>query len=189
MIIRKEKWYRKKSAYALALLIVMVASTIGFALVNDTSQQGGTNEYNGYTFAATSQGWITTVSGQRVAFAYHPAELEQVSMPQISRGQGRVYLLFQPNETAFDFSLASQRFAAFLQFSGVTPQQACITAEGCGNIPVRACADPFVMVYYKRGNETTAYQQDNCVVLEAPGDYEMSQLSERAIFQILGIMP
>ncbi|MBI4149100.1 hypothetical protein HY491_01505 [Candidatus Woesearchaeota archaeon] len=190
MITRTEKWYKRKSAYALALLIVMVASTIGFALVNNnTTGQGTSNEYNGYTFVATPQGWMSTVNGQRIAFAYHPSELEQISMPRIERSRGRVYLISHPNETTFDASFAASRLGAFLQFAGSSPQEACAVAEGCGDIPVRNCTEPLVMVYYRGGNETKAYQQDNCVVLEAPADYELSQLNERAIFQVLGIMP
>jgi len=182
----KTKWYKNKAFMGGFIIIVMIASTIGFALFQGGDESSKT-EYNGFKFYQQEGGWLTIINNQKFGFRYLPEELENISMGIINTGTNRIYIVYDPL-TDLNKDYFFNRVGGTLMYMGITPQLACDKDEGCSNIPVRSCKDEFSMLYLKSGNETKAYNEDNCLVVEAKDNIELDKLSERIMYKLLGVM-
>ena len=93
------------------LIFLMVFS--GVFLGGDSAQE---EEYNGYSFFLSQQGWVTTLQGQQVGFQYLPSEVEFISVESFSLSS-EVYVGFDPSKFSED-SFEVQQIRSFLQLSG-----------------------------------------------------------------------
>ena len=89
-----KKWYKSKTFMGWFIIIVMVASTIGFALIQGTQQKSSETEYKGFKFYQTQQGWFTRINNQQFGFRYLPEELENISMGIINTGTNKIYIIY-----------------------------------------------------------------------------------------------
>ena len=94
----KKDWYKNKTFYGWFIIIVMIASTIGFALFQGQTEQSGKKEYNGFKFYQTQDGWRTTVNSQQFSFRYLPDELENVSSGIINTANKKIYIVYNPED-------------------------------------------------------------------------------------------
>ena len=184
----KTKWYKSKTFMGWFIIIVMVASSIGFALIQGQGEKSSEREYKGFKFYQQQQGWFTRINEQQFSFRYLPEELENISMGTINTGTNKNYILYDPSEEELNKDYFYRRVGSILVYMGITPQLACSKEEDCPNIPVRDCKEGFSMIYLKYGNETKAYNEDNCLIAEAKDNVELDKISERIIYKLLGIM-
>lgn len=163
------------------IILLMVGSLIGF-FGNDTTTP---DTYGTFAFTPYGIGWATTLQNQNLVFAYHPQELAQYShapFPQSSL----YYLAFDPALTN-ENDQTLQRIKAYLDFTGKITYYACIREQGCGDLPIVTCKDTNTVLYWKQGNTTQTFRDQNCYVLEHAPDNELLT-TELAAYQILGII-
>ena len=66
----KTKWYKSKTFMGWFIIIVMVASSIGFALIQGQGEKSSEREYKGFKFYQQQQGWFTRINDQQFSFRY-----------------------------------------------------------------------------------------------------------------------
>lgn len=170
------------------IIIVMVASTIGFALIQGVQESSSTKEYNGFKFYRTQTEWFTRIDNQKFGFRYLPGELENISIGTINTGIKKIYLVYDPLDEELNKDYFYRRVGGILNYVGMTPQLACDKDEECPDIPIRDCKESFNMIYLKQNNESRVYNEDNCLVIQAENNVELDKISERLIYKLLGIM-
>lgn len=183
-----KKWYKSKTFMGWFIIIVMVASTIGFALIQGTGQKTSEREYKGFKFYQQQGGWNTRINNQRFSFRYLPEELENISIGIINTGTNRIYIIYDPLDEELNRDYFYRRVGGILMYMDITPQLACDKDENCPNIPIRNCKDSSSMIYLKLSNESKTYNEDNCLVIEAEDNIELDRISERIMYKLLGIM-
>jgi len=177
-------WNSKKTILILALGIIILM--IGSVLTLFSEEQQPTQDYNSYSFFQTDGGWIATLNGQQASFEHHPTEPEPIPAEPFTLPVGKIYLLFNPEETSQD-AYELQRLKAFLFATGRTPVPACITQQNCPDIPLKTCTDSDTMIYLHYSNESAITKQDNCILLQAE-DTDPARVVNRFIYTIYGVM-
>ena len=181
-----EKPHKKKTLlYVLGgfIILVMVGSILGYYSA-DSATSAAT--YQGHTFVQTSQGWMTIINGQQLAFQYHPHMLTNYTHIPLNFGQ-KVYILFNPQD-ANEHSPELQYIHAYLTFTGHAVSFACTQETGCGDLPIFTCTSGQQdLFYYTQGTTTALHKQDSCTILTyQPG--EEIQARELFAYTLLGIL-
>lgn len=184
----KTKWYKNKSFMGWFIIIVMVASTIGFAIIQSQGGQSSKKEYKGFKFYQSQGTWTTTINNQQFGFRYLPNELENISSGIINTAADKIYFIYNPAEEELNKDYFFKRVGGTLMFIGISPQLACDKDENCPDIPIKNCKDSSSMIYLRKANETKMYNEDNCLVVEAKDNIELEKTSERIMYKLLGVM-
>ncbi len=188
-----------KKLMAYFICILMVLSVAGFIGVggglNGSGATGAsvsenTDSYNGYQFYNSGYSWQLIFDGRYIPFTYHPEELKEISFDLDINHillAGKIYVI----DDAAD-SIESAEQITFLQ--GLiyelrkVGQDACIKEEGCGDVPIVSCDTITAGILLQSGIEQKAYIKDACVVLEGKDLDELTQLSDRLSYTMLGVM-
>lgn len=168
-----------------ALMILSVAGFIAGSISAPPEADIPKTNYNGYEFVSYGTGWQLQVGGQPYLFQYFPTDLENISVPGNGPeilSQQKVYLGSMPKET-----VNLQLWSLLLQNKGIIQQPACLTEEGCPDIPLMDCSKPGITLNLGPANRIAVAEQ--CFVLEAADAAELDKLSERLAYSLLGVMP
>ena len=173
------------------IVVVMVLSIFGiFGSFFAEDNLGSTEvEYNGFKFNQYNTFWRLNTGGQNYDFQYFPAELENITVSaDLSelRTAEKVYIGYLPNDT---FTIDRQRnfLGAVLYSLNIKPQLACLTEEGCPDVPLIDCKNKMGVVLLS-GKENEVTNENKCLFLKAADVQELHKLTERLIYKLLGVM-
>jgi len=180
---RKKK--RNQIIVGVFLALVMVLSTIGFAIQGGTGNDpsgdvsGNEIEYNGFKFVNQNGLWVLG----NFVFKYTPQQVDDIGSESgiklASNYQGKPAYVYSENdeaeiEIAVNLGQLSQRV-----------QKACPVGTTCdGDLPVKTCSDNFIII--KESNTSSITQENNCVLIEGQKE-ELTSLADQFLFKILGI--
>jgi len=194
---KAKKSHRTIRTISIILAIIMVSSTIGYAIL-ETSQKENKTTYGDYKFIQTDSSWQTqvAVSNQIIVLNsdYLPQDVENISFDgSISTddflGKG-IFIVASSG-------LERQKAEKFNVLSPIAlrMQLACPYNSSAGfcidyNMPEKDCSDAdssTSIIIISEDNETSANYGSYCLTIKGNGD-ELAKAVENAIFRIFGIL-
>jgi len=193
----KEKKERKRWGLILFIVLIMVGTSFSVFLYG-VSPQSDVVKYNGIKFASSpSQGnvWIAKISGREAAFSFLPQEVENVNM---SRGiNERLQGKFEIDAT-YDFNSTYKESIALAQHQmGLTLGAYNIylrrgfTENNTFNLPIITCNNSTAnvpVIYFKQGNSTKIYLDNDCIVAEALTGADFIKSKDKILYSVLGVL-
>lgn len=178
-----------KTIAGLVIVGLMVLSLFGFVLSYQAPSQD--QDYNGFTFTQTPQGWKTKVNDREHLFYFHPLELTEVNLPEAVRS-----LLVQPgltityNETSEAITLGELQYYVE-QHLMETRVVRRATFGGAGTLPAVTCAESTPtspVIVFSLQNESGITTAGSCVLLTGRTPAELVQIIDRSLYMLLGVM-
>jgi hypothetical protein len=187
--IEEKKRKRNQLVIGGLLVLIMVASSLGYAFTREQTGTGqtGTDKiiYNGYEFTKISNLWYTTSGNYQFSFIYNPNETGKINsaLNPIGNYAGKpLYIYSDDAEATSDIyrNLFSQNKIVLRM------QDACLQGRECNesSTPVKNCTDNFVII--EESSNTGIKQQDNCVFIEGEPE-NLTMLTDSFLFRITGI--
>ncbi|MBW3002119.1 hypothetical protein KY338_03100 [Candidatus Woesearchaeota archaeon] len=192
----RKKLINKKMLVSLFIIAIMVLSAFGFMLSYQTNQAEKLDEYNGYSFKKTTQGFMTEINDQKIYFDYYPGDLDQINVSEDAKAilsQAEVLLItYDPSsdfaesiaELELDMEQKTQKIGKPFIAAGLTnatdyalPQITCSNATA--EMPV---------LHMKRGKTSEITAQNNCVIIAAETESVLNAYYTRAAYLIFGVM-
>ncbi len=186
-ILRKKRLIFRKETMAIFIVLIMILSVFGMWQASQSNKE----EYNGYEFVATENGWTTTINNQQFLFNYLPQDLEEINSTQIQISGNKVYIAYDPDDKELEKQFTMNYLAALFYQNNVRPVFSCTKEEGCPDdeFPITTCDDASVnVVLIRSGNESKISKQDMCYIIQSPTDADLTVLRERFVYDFLGIM-
>ena len=184
---KKVPFYKKSGFWGIFIITIMVFSTIGFMW--EGSNNAGSYDYYGTKFRDVGYGWALNIQGKDFVFDNLPTELENINFSINTQIKNpKVYLADYPLENNVNKQYVMQKLGSFFIMLGVRPQPACMTEEGCGNVPIVNCNLDDTVIVLKEDNVTRVYSKDNCIYVTGKDTNEAIKASERLMYGLLGIM-
>ncbi|MBU2615947.1 MAG: hypothetical protein KKC19_02480 [Nanoarchaeota archaeon] len=185
---REKKNRTNQIIVAGVLLFVMLFSTIGYAFQGGSGiQEGDSNDevltYNGFDFVYYNGFWILG----ELSFRYNPEEVLNIIPRVDGLRDASLYQNVPLYVHSEDFDSESEIEANLGRISS-SVDSACLEGESCEkSVPVISCdgTDNFIVI--RERDSSSIRQEDNCVFIEGKS-YELSQLTDRFLFEILGII-
>jgi hypothetical protein len=185
-IVSKEDEARRKKRnqiiLGVALAVIMILSTISFAIQGQGTDDGGSGnteekEYNSFTFTNQNGLWVLG----SFAFSYLPQEVENISFDVKSANdyQTQPAYIYSENsdaeaEVGINMGLIAQRV-----------QKACLEKTNCSaDIPTKTCSDNFIII--KENINKSITREDNCIFIQGPQE-EIVKVADEFLFKTLGI--
>jgi len=179
---------KMKTWLTVFIVVIMAASTAGFALNFNSDSNGQTRTYNGTKFTITDQGWQP--KGYDIYTSYLPQDVENVSLSGnfvASDFSAKAYLISPPylqNDVL--------EFLKYLPLQNL--QQACLIEDEnvsyCSNVPIKSCADASsqsAIIIIKEGNQSSVNYNGYCLEITSNSG-DMTKAADRALFKAYGIM-
>lgn len=184
----EQKDKRMKMWLTVFIVVIMAASTAGFALNFNSNSNGQTRTYKDTKFTITNQGWQP--EGYSFYTTYLPQDVENVTLGGnfVSADfSSKVYLISPPYLQNDVLELVK-----YLPITNL--QQACLIEDEnvsyCSNVPIKSCADAnsqSAVIIIKEGNQSSVEYKGYC--LQLTGDSSsMLKVADRALFKAYGIM-
>jgi hypothetical protein len=183
----------KKTWTSVVIAAIMVLSVISFALTFSAPTEK--LKYRNYKFVRTSAGFQTTVNDVKVSFANFPTDLEDLELPEEAKTalQARVLWLSYDPQDEYSQEIADAFYYLDQVLGTVRKQyaQRGLTSSTGYTLPEITCANataavPVLML--QSGNETTFSYENNCIIATAATRREVPLLSDRILYQSLGVM-
>jgi len=184
----------KKTIMGLFIAAIMILSVMGFALT--FSEPVERLEYNDYKFVRTSQGLRTTINDIHVYFVYFARDVADIPFDEGAKvaldGARVIWFAYDPNDIEASaiadalyrmedvLGTASDQYVqrALLDNTGYAlPQVSCINATAA--VPV---------LILQSGNETKIEHKNGCITATADRAQAVYQVSDRILYQALGVM-
>lgn len=198
-IAKKES--RNKTVLGVILALLMVMSTAGYALLNqsasgsDTNTQGPTGgnpsgqvvEYNKVKFVGQESGlWAFTIEGNTFYSTYTPQEVKHINVPFLNIQTLSGQTVYYPGN-----DLAISEIIGNINPFITRAQRACLKVEGnqtCeDNLPIKDCNSTFIIIKEADETETSRVITDNKCVIIRSKDTELLKTADALLFRILGI--
>lgn len=180
----------KRNAWIIGiiLIILMVFSTLGYALIGRDEQGSSTKvSYKGVEFIrGASEYWSFNVNGNNFATKYNPEETQDIFV------QGYFNLNYYSKNPLYIVSDSEQAFIEIGQNIGrfvVRMQKACLDENCTDDFPIKNCSvDNIIIIKSMEESEDSGkiYKEDNCVYIEA-GEEELIRHTDAFLFKVLGL--
>ncbi|MBN1543842.1 hypothetical protein JW898_00090 [Candidatus Woesearchaeota archaeon] len=197
-LIRQEQPKKKMSKQMLMTMIIgglMVLSVFGIMF---SSYNSGNEKvtYGDHIFKQTSKGWTTEIGGRKAEFSYLPGDIEglEISKEITDRLKSSkvVYITFNPNTKSvqnfelmrFELGNAMSQLGGVYAMAGVSEENEKYTQP---LVDCRNATATLPVISITEGNETRAYLDGECIVLESD-EYASGVLKDRVLYAMLGII-
>ena len=177
----EKKRKRNQIIVGIVLAVLMILSTLGFALQGNPGNSGNTDSnkltYNGFDFAYINGLWVVG----NFAFKYNPKQVPDIKsdLKDATYYQGAPLYIYSENEEA--------ETEVYVNLGRIAErvQSACFEGLECpGDLPIKTCKDNFIII--KESNNSKIVQENNCVYIEGQGE-DMVRLADQFLFTILKI--
>jgi len=189
--MRKKKNTGKKWIFAIAILIIfiMVGSSLMIGLDRDEQSQ---LKYNDHRFAFQNNQWTTTINNYELTFHHHPTELDYLNITQPENlNSPLIYLTFDQNQTNEYLELSRLKLDLASQLTNTYFSHGTIKFSEDYNLPTVTCQNAtsnIPVLFYQKSNQTFISYKNNCYTLNAQTNIDYLKLTERIIYQILGVI-
>jgi hypothetical protein len=184
---QEEEKKRRRNQFLIGgvMILVMLASVLGYAF---TKEQQGSSEkiiYNKIQFTKQSSGyWNANIGSYEFSFMYNPEETLKTSsvLNLLSSYFEKPLYIYSENSEA---TMEIYRNLFYQNKIVERLQDACLAGEKCeNNSPVKTCEDNFIII--KESNSSEIRQENNCVFIL--GDAQnLTKLSDSFLFKIIGV--
>lgn len=183
---REKREKRNKMFIGIVLVIVMLLSTAGYAIIERGKEDKVV--YNGIKFTKTDNGWTWITQNFEMLTQFNPREVKNISSNVVSTASkfisSNVYFVAY----RFDEKAASDEIYRNLRPS--RSQYVCLEENAndteCADLPLKSCLKDNVFVVLVK-NETKIYEQDNCVFIESDSD-NIIKAADRFLFGAFGVI-
>lgn len=182
---KKEK--RTRTIMAIFVVVLLGASTAGYALMETNSSE--TKKYNGFSFSrADNGGW--TVKKLNIVTSYLPQDVENISIDAINANDfsGNAYIVAFGTEEV----TGANELLKVLNIEKVTRacSQELENESFCSEFPIKSCSDAAQsspVIIFEQSNETAVSYNSYCLTIKSEGA-DFVKAADRAVFVIAGIM-
>ena len=181
----------KKWLFALALIIIvlMVGSSLLFGMDQDDQSK---SKYNNHRFTFKNNQWTTVINNYEMSFYHHPAELDYLNITSPENLQAPlIYVTFDPNTTTEYLDLSRLKLDLASQITGIYFSHGTLKPSEEYSLPQITCqnATPNIPVLlYQKADETYIDYNNNCYILNAQINSDFLKLTERIIYQVIGVI-
>ena len=186
----------QKKVMAWVVIILMslsVLGVVGESFFAGGASSSGKKEYNGYVFYGSSNQWRLQLDNREIYFFNFPEDLEEFVIPfetaPWSTAQ-KIYLAYFP-ENDPENDLVVDQYIQFtgsvLQFMGIKTNLACTEETGCPDIPIMDCSEKQGIIFLS-GDQAEITQNKSCLVITGTDSDDLRKLTERVIYDLLGVM-
>ncbi|MBL7054379.1 hypothetical protein ISS05_01325 [Candidatus Woesearchaeota archaeon] len=176
------------------MAFVMIGSIFGVMFFGYNEE---TNEvkYNDLVFVQKQDLWSTKLDNKEVAFNYLPDDTKDISLG--NDVSDRLVNALEIDLTSEFNDSFKEQIALAEHYLTLTLDNLNIyvrmgfTAENEYGMDVITCEDsiPTVpVIYFREGNETKVYLENNCIIAEAEGDFDILRIKDLLLYYILGIL-
>ena len=189
--MRKKKSNSKKwfVIIVIAIIVLMVGSSLLIGLDSDNPSQ---LKYNDHRFTYKNNQWTTVINNYEVNFYYHPSELDYINLTNPENfNVPLIYVSFDPNETNEYIDLSRLKLDLAGQLTNTYFSHGLTKLSEDYDLPQITCqnATPYTpVITYQKSNETSISYKNNCYTLNAQSNIDFLKLTERIIYQILGVI-
>jgi len=184
---KDRKIKRNQLLIGLVLIVLMVLSTLGFALTGRANNEDSDKiEYQGVVFIRDSGFWFSEIKGKNYMTTYNAKEVENFSFPS--------YLTVEnyrnkPLYFVGDLGDSTSEIARNLNDIALRMQSACLSEINCSeNLPVKNCSDDNIIIMREpsEDEEESIFQEENCVFII--GSYQnQTKMADAFLFHLAGI--
>ncbi|MBU2616905.1 MAG: hypothetical protein KKB79_02925 [Nanoarchaeota archaeon] len=170
------------------LLFVMLFSTLGYAFQGGSGIQKDDSSdevltYNGLDFVYYNGFWILG----KLSFRYNPEEVLNI-IPSVDGLRDASLYQNIPLYVQSEDSDSKSEIETNMGIISSSVDSACLESESCGEgIPIISCDGTDKLIVIREGNSSSIRQDGNCVFIEGKS-YELLQMTDRFLFEILGII-
>jgi len=191
--MRKKESKKKQVLLSVVIAVIMVSSILGYMFGRE---EPNTVEYNKLKFYQKNFLWATKINGVEVVFHNFPSAVEYINISDeiFSRITSTLEVdstYDQNSSFVEDIALAQHSLEQiFSNFFNIYLRKG-LTTKSNYNIPIITCADatPVIPVlYFKTGNTTVVYMENNCIIAEARNGNEFLNIKDRLMYGLLGII-
>ena len=177
---------RNQVIIGLILVFVMFSSVLGYAMLNVSYNDDGTNgntntiNYNGFEFVEQNGFWILNQENINFIFKNNPRQVPKITseLNSITNYNGKPLYVNSDNIEAS--SEIRNNLLPYVE----RIQDACLEGENCeGDIPTKTCEDNLILI--KEGIQGIT-QEDNCVFIQG-NENDLTKLTDEFLFKVLGI--
>jgi len=182
---KEEKDRKMKTWLTVFIVVVMAASTAGFAMEFVTTES---KSYNGIKFTKTDQGWQP--KGFQITTSYLPQDLENLTSEgsfSFNDFNSKAYLISAPYMRNNALELLR-----YLPLKNL--QSACLPEDEnvsyCSDLPLKSCSDANpqnAIIIFTESNQTSVKYSNHCLKLEGDSD-SMLKSADKALFIAYGII-
>lgn len=192
----KKKQSSKKMWISLFIVAIMILSAFGFMLSYQTSETGGTEEYNGHKLVQTQKGLMIKIDGKESYFNYYPASLETLNFSDSIKSElantKALWVTYDP-DSDFAATIAEKQLDMEQKLFDtkeiyIARGLANATGYALPEITCKNATEPMPVLYLKKGNKTTIESAENCITLTAATEQELNLYHAKIMYLILGVM-
>ena len=178
--------------FSVLIIGLMVFSTLGVIFFGFSSENERIN-YNGFVFLKTQQGWKTTINNKELYFRNVPLQLESIN---VSRDILNRLDVIEIDVTSDFNSTLNQGIASVvfdmnqkLRLRNIYVRDG-FTTNTTYSKPIIKCEDysDAVPVILIQKSENMSIEFENCIVIDARIGDDLSTLTERIVYYLLGVM-
>jgi len=179
----------KKKLVGVFIVLVMTFSILGFIGGSFFTEDENIKKYGNHVFYRDNQGWRFQAGKEVYYFQYLPEELSNITVKVPTHNlfkEGKIYFGYEPGVN-LNTDLAMSKLGTFFYNRNLVIVKACINEKGCPDVPLIDCAGKTSLVF-QRNNQTGIEAVNKCLVINAQDDMGLNQLSERLLYNLLGIL-
>ena len=166
LLDKKDNSKRNQLILGIGLIIIMVFSTMGYALSGRDNKNNEKINYKNIEFIKDNSGyWRFNINGNEFLTKYNPLEIQDIkfkgNLKLLDLQDKPLYFAGDSNEPFIEIARNIEKFVLRMQ-------NACVSEEDCeGDLPIKNCfKDNVIVIKEAEGNETI-YQQGNCIFIKA----------------------
>ncbi|MBI2657152.1 hypothetical protein HYX08_00485 [Candidatus Woesearchaeota archaeon] len=188
----KGKKEKKRWGLILFIIFIMVGTSVSFVFFG-FSGASELVKYNGIKFVHYPDRWEAKIRGKTAAFSFLPNEVDDIAFKDAARLTGKLEIdaTYDSNSTYKEaIALAQHQMVLTLAQYDIFVRKG-FTANNTFSLPVITCSDAtqnVPVVYFRNGNMTAIYSENNCIIAEADTNENFIRAKDRILYGILGVM-
>jgi len=191
--MRKKENKRNQILLSALVAFIMVSSILGYMAGRN---EPNTIQYNKFRFYQKNFLWATKINNKEVVFNNLPTAVSYINISDevLSRIKStlEVDTTYDQNST-YKEEIASTQFSiekVLHNFFNIYVRKG-FTEDNDYGLPVITCSDATQVVpviYFKKGNSTSVYLENNCIIAEARDGADFLKLKDRLIYGLFGVI-
>jgi len=181
-----------KNAITIFIVVLMVGSVLGYMFGRDSEES---YKYNNYKFTRTDNKFILNINNVDIEFHFFPSDVEYINVSSniLNKLTNKVEIdstYDEDNKWKEGISVAQYDLERFFNVAGVYFVNG-LTAKNAYSMPVIGCntsTEKTPVIYFKEGNETKIFIDDNCIIAESNDDLGFIRIKDRLIYGLLGVI-
>ncbi len=177
----------KRKVMGWFVILVMVLGGMGVVLTGDGSVQN----YNGFKFTQTSQGWQTKINGESKVFNFYPGNVAFVGLPTEAKSlKDKKVLMVSYNP---DVELTPAFAQLQYDYERKLPDSIYVirAVTNGTSLPVFTCANATSsspVILFDQAENATATFANNCLTITGFDAYGFATQAEALLYTILGVI-